>query len=467
MSRLVLPRRRVLQGLAAGGLGFAGLPGCAPERGAARPRRPTAQERGRIDTIVICMMENRSFDHVFGSLSLREGRDDVDGLRPEHANPGPAGDVGPTETEVLCVDPDPPHGWNSSRVQFDEGRNLGFVRAFLESHPGARPEIPMSFLTRAQQPVSYALADHSALCQRWFSSVLSSTWPNRLYFHAAQSQGMASNDFPLPEARYTCRTIWDQLTEAGVSWGYYFTDLPTLALFGRPEWADRLHPIHQFHLDAAAGALPRVVCVDAGAGYDDDHPPHHPLLGQMFLGSIYQSLAQSPHWARSLFLFTYDEAGGFFDHVPPGKVADDHADTGFDQLGFRVPAVVTGPFVRPGVESTPFDHASVARFVQDHFGITERLTLRNEVAGDLSVVLDADALAEGLPAEPIPLPRFTRTREEVEAECRSVRPRTGQPELRAAVRATLPHLDRTAHLPRLAREAWDRAERLGLWAPRR
>lgn len=461
--RIVLPRRRVLQGLA-GGLGAAGLAGCGTERDG-KPRVPTATERGRIDTIVICMMENRSFDHVFGSLTLLEGRDDVDGLRPEHVNPGPDGDIGPTETVEMCVVPDPPHGWNSSRTQFDDGRCTGFVQAWLDDNPGAPPATPMTYLTRAQQPVSYALADQSALCDRWFSSVLTSTWPNRLYFHATQSQGMPGNDLP-PEGRFTCRTIWDQLTEAGISWGYYFTDLPTLALFGRPEWAEHLHTMEQFHLDAANGALPQVVCVDAGAGYNDDHPPHHPMLGQMFLASVYASLAASPHWARSLFLYTYDEAGGFFDHVAPGTMDDDHAAEGFDQLGFRVPAIVTGPFVRPGVSSTHFEHAAVARFLQDHFGITERLTARNAAAADLSELLDADALAANRPAPPIALPKFTQTEEEVAAECRSVKVRTGQPELRALVQATMPHLDRTHLLPRIAREEWDRARRLGLWVPR-
>ncbi len=468
MSKVLLPRRQVLAGLAAGGLGAGALSGCGTSPTPNRPhRKPTTQERGRIDTIVMCMMENRSFDHVFGSLSLLEGRDDVDGLRPEHVNLDLDGEPHhPTATTTMCVEPDPPHGWDSSRTQFSEGANTGFVRAFLESRGlDSPPHLPMTYLTREQQPVSYALADHSALCQRWFSSVLTSTWPNRLYFHAAQSQGVPGNDLPI-EGRFTCRTLWDQLTDAGVSWGYYFTDLPTLGLFGRAEWADRVHTMDKFFADAAAGTLPSVVCVDAGAGYDDDHPPHHPMLGQMFLGSVYEALAQSPHWRSSLLAYTYDEAGGFFDHVPPGTLPDDYADLGFDQLGFRVPAVVTGPWVRPGVSDTHFDHTSVMRFVQDHFGITERLTARDAATGDLAELLDADAMAEGRAADPIPLPRFTSTREEVESECRKLGRRTGQPELRALIRATQPHLDLTEDLPAFARRSWARAHRMGLWAPR-
>jgi phospholipase C len=462
VSRLLLPRRDLLKGLAASGLGAGAFAACAPP---APARKPTAQERGQIDTIVFCMMENRSFDHVFGSLSLLEGRTEIDGLRPEHVNLDLDGnEFGPTETTTMCVE-DPPHGWSSSRTQFGEGRNDGFVRAFQESRGLSAPaSTPMEYLTRAQQPVSYALADGSALCQRWFSSVLTSTWPNRLYLHATQSQGIGTNDFPI-EGKYTCRTIWDQLTEAGISWRYYYSDLPTLTLFARADWAPNLSTIDRFHADAAAGNLPQVVCVEPGAGYNDDHPPHHPMLGQLFLGSVYQSLAQSPQWSRSLFMYTYDEAGGFFDHVAPGRMPDDFARDDFDQLGFRVPAVVTGPYVRNVVDDTTFDHSAVARFIQDHFGIEERLTRRNAAAADLSVLLDADALAAGTPAPPVALPRFTQTEDEVEEECRRVQARTGQPELQAAVQAMMPHLDLTGDLPAYARRTWRRARDLGLWVP--
>jgi phospholipase C len=323
----------------------------------------------------------------------------------------------------------------------------------------------MAYQTREIAPISYALADRYALCQRWFSSVLTSTWPNRLYFHAAQSQGMATNDLP-PGGTYTCRTLWDQLDDAGVEWAYYFTDLPTLALFGRSTWAPRLRLIEDFYADAAAGALPPVVCVDPGTTFNDDHPPHHPLLGQLFLGSIYGALAASPHWATSLFLATYDEAGGFFDHVAPGTMPDDYADQGFDQLGFRVPALAMGPYVRRVVTDTVFDHTAGIRFVQDHFGIDERLTARDAASNDLAEVLDADALAAGDPSDPIALPRIEKSEAEIEAECRALEGgRCGQPELRALVRERAPHLDRTAQAPDLARQAWRRAHDLGLWKP--
>lgn len=460
MGRLLVPRRKVLQGIGAS----AGLAACGGSMGSPPPPKGPAA-RASIDTIVICMMENRSFDHMFGSLSLLEGRTEVDGLQAGWTNPDLDGNLVPIgRVGAPCLDPDPPHGWDSSRTQLDGGTNQGFVRAYQNSNgAGVATANVMSYQTRAELPVSYALADNYALCQRWFSSLLTSTWPNRLYFHAAQSEGQKSND--LPPGGYGMRAIWDQLTEAGVDWGYYFTDLPTLALFGRPEWADHLRFIDQFHADAAAGALPPVVCVDAGAGYDDDHPPHHPMLGQLFIGSIYASLAASPHWDRSLFVLTYDEAGGLFDHVAPGTMADDRASEGFDQLGFRVPGLVMGPYVRPGVYDDPFEHTAALTFIQDRFGITEPLTARNAASGDLGVVLDGDRMAANEPAEPITLPPITLTEDEIEAQCANAGRHTGQPELQAAVQELCPWFDRSRDLPDTARRAWRRAGDQGLWIP--
>lgn len=462
MSRIVLPRRRVLQGLGAS----VGLAACGTGSTPAG-RKPTAQERGKIDTIVICMMENRSFDHVFGSLSLLEGRTEIDGLLPGMSNldlDGVEVPINPLATP--CTEPDPPHGWSTSRTQLDGGTCGGFVLAYQGSHGRDIPtHQAMSYQTRQMQPISYALADEYALCQRWFSSLLTSTWPNRLYFHAAQNQGLTGNSLP-PEGAYTCRTIWDQLTEAGVDWGYYFTDLPTLALFGRSEWAPHLATMEQFYADAAAGALPPVVCVDAGAGYNDDHPPHHPMLGQYYVASVYQALARSPHWDRCLFVLTYDEAGGFFDHVAPGTMRDDRAAEGFDQLGFRVPALVAGPYVRNVVSDTRFDHTAALTFVQDHFGIDERLTKRNEASNDLSELLDADALAANAPRPPIDLPPIERSEEEIAAECDAAGRRTGQPELRDFVRDRFPWLDRTSELPQIGRRFWRTLGEQGLWVPK-
>lgn len=456
MAGPTLPRRTILKGVGAS----LGLAACGdPADRATRPQGP-----GSIDTVVILMMENRSFDHVFGSLSLLEGRTDVDGLTPGLSNLDLDGrEVFISELIEPCTEPDPPHGWSSSRTQLDGGTCGGFVRALQESRGiDVDTSIPMTFQTRLQQPISYALADEYALCQRWFSSVLSSTWPNRLYLHAASSEGIPGNTLP-PEG-LAMPALWDQLSEAGVDWAYYFTDLPTLALFTREAWLPRMLHIDKFYLDAAAGALPPVVCVDAGAAFNDDHPPHHPMLGQMFIASIYQALADSPHWDRCLFVVCYDEAGGFYDHVPPPKIDDDYADQGFDQLGFRVPAFLAGPYVRNTVSDTLFDHTAPMRLVQDLHGLP-RLNARNRASQDLASLLDADALANQRPRPPIQLPTLERTEEEVEAECQGLGGRTGQPELRDLVRWWSPGQDRTADLPGTARRLWRRYADQGLWVP--
>jgi len=467
-------RRQILEGLAAATLAGCAPDGASPTSGGLH-RSPTSSSTnssgqplpGTIDTIVICMMENRSFDHVFGSYSLLEGRDDIDGLRPGMGNPDPDGawlDVVPV-TEP-CTHPDPPHSWGTSREQFDEGRNEGFVRAYAGRSGTFDLTQCISYQTRGQQPISYALADRFALCQRWFSSQLSSTWPNRLYWHAATSQGIEGNTLPLPEARYTARSLWDQLTDAGIEWASYYTDLPTLALFGRDDWASRMNDMDAFFEDAAAGTLPSVVTLDPGAATNDDHPPHHPMLGQLFIGSVVQALMDSPQWERCLFVLTYDEAGGFYDHVAPGTMPDDHASAGFDQLGFRVPAFVVGPWVREGyVTNTVFDHTAAMGLVREWFGIDETLTQRDAACPPLSEVLDLQRMAAGTPIAPIQLPRIVLDEDAIEAQCARRGYPSGQPELRAFVQERFPHLDRTDDSPELLRRSFRRAGEQGLWVP--
>lgn len=454
-------------------LGAAGLVGCGPGQApgvsrpfGASPATPTTTPPGDIGTIVLCMMENRSFDHVFGSYSLLEGRA-VDGLRAGMGNPDRDGRFHEVVPSTLpCTEPDPPHGWSTSRQQFAEGTNLGFIDAYLTRSGSFDLTQCIAYQSRAQQPVSYALADAFGLADRWFSSVLTSTWPNRLYFHAAQSMGVPDNT--LPVGAFSCRTIWDQLTEAGIDWAYYFTDLPTLALFGRSEWAPHVRFIDAFYEDAANGTLPPVVCVDAGANFNDDHPPHHPLLGQLFIGSVAQALMDSPQWEESLFICTYDEAGGFFDHVPPPRFPDDYAAQGFDQAGFRVPAMVVGPWVKQGhLSSRVFDHTAALAFVREWFGIDEALTARDAAAASLSEFLDLDRMAANLPRSPIQLPTISLSEAEIEAQCERRGWRNGQPELQQVVRERFPLWDRSDPVSSrsAARSFFRRVGEQGLWVP--
>jgi phospholipase C len=241
----------------------------------------------------------------------------------------------------------------------------------------------------------YAFADEYALCERWFASVMGPTWPNRFYLHAGTSNGMMGN------SSVELRSIWNQLEEAGVSATYYYSGLPFVLTFGKTTGNKR---IADFYADARAGTLPHVCYVDPvlttlGPG-NDDHPPADIRDGQAFLASVYDALAQSPQWDKCLLVITYDEHGGFYDHVPPPTTTDDLEE--FRQLGFRVPSVVIGPQVKQGFRcTTVLDHTSVVATITRRFGF-EPLTRRVAEASDLSVVLDP-ALAMA-PRPPIDLP---------------------------------------------------------------
>lgn len=165
-------------------------------------------------------------------------------------------------------------------------------------------------------------------------------------------------------------TIFDQLEARGVSWKVYRTTTPGFAIMLETyvKFKDRVVSIDAYHADAAAGTLPQVAFVDPGIareGYDqsDEHPPAIMEIGQNWIGKVVDSLARSPQWSRSAMFITYDEHGGFYDHVVPPKACppDDLTNPkanppGFDQLGIRVPMMVVSPFARKGyVSHTVFD----------------------------------------------------------------------------------------------------------------
>lgn len=361
------------------------------------------QPRG-ITTIVTVCMENRSYDHYLGARSLVEKRPG-DGLMAGMQVPDADGKMTPIHRgDVACV-ADPPHGWDPSHTQWNAGKNDGFMRAYQASQGRQVPPHVMGWLGREELPVTWALADAYTSFDRWFASVMGPTWPNRHYLHSAQSGGLKSNKFAEGRLFFEWKTIYHHLSEANIPWRYYYSDLPFLALYKDVDPQRKgVHPIADFFADAAAGTLPPVVSIDPGFTLNDDHPPHHPLYGQQFIASIYAALAASPQWVNVLLVVTYDEHGGFFDHVSPPKTDDDFAADGFDQLGFRVPAIIAGPYVKPGyVSSTIHDHTSVIKHIGGMFKLTP-LTKRDAAANDLSDAIDMDRLARNDPAPPIKLP---------------------------------------------------------------
>jgi phospholipase C len=198
-------------------------------------------------------------------------------------------------------------------------------------------------------------------------------------------------------------TIWEKLGKgcwsfknyaAGPAHWYY------AAFRGRPMAGnDPMAAVflENFFQDARAGSLPNFSLIDPDFWSSDLHPPHSLALGEALLGAIVRSMQESPQWGRSLLVITFDEHGGFFDHVPPPTTADPRPD--FRRLGFRVPALVIGPTVRRGqVVSSTFEHVSIAATLRARFGI-ESLGQRMDAAADLSPCIDPELL--GLPAAPV------------------------------------------------------------------
>ena len=383
-----------------------------------------------ITTYVYLMLENRTYDHVFGARAL-EGLGG-NGLTAGASNPDTNGDpvaiYTPSSLE-MCTVGDPPHGWDAAHAQWNNGANDGFVRAHQASEPGARD--PMQYLVREQQAVSWALADAYTTCDRWHAAVMGPTLPNRAYWHTGTSFGIKANQEILTEfsAGVPVPTIYNQLAAKGVDWAYYFGNLAVVSLLGNAgpyqldlgpndgtghirRFGDAQLGAGQFFKDAKEGKLPPVVYIDPAFYENDDHPPIHPIMGQELIAAVYTALATSPQWKNCMLVVCYDEHGGFYDHVAPPTTTDDtlakYGVPGFEQMGFRVPAMVVGPYVKQGyVSSVLYDHTSALKHLQNAFEL-DSINARIDAANDLSDCIDMDRLAAGDWAPPADIPLVDR-----------------------------------------------------------
>lgn len=461
-------RRTALKGLGAAAL--TPLVGCDPEDPGAdpTPAGPTPTLEDTIDTVVILMMENRSFDNYFGALTLEEGRTDIDGLTADMSNPHPDGSqIAAYPAEANCI-ADPPHGWSSCHRQFNDGAMDGFVTEHAARHGADEARRVMQYFGRDKLGPLYAMAEQHVLCEAWFGSVMSSTWPNRYYSHCGQNGGSHGNSLadPFP-------SIYPSLEAAGVTWKNYYGNAPFMVFLHDVAFDESFQPFEEFFWDAQIGNLPNVSIIEPIYGRNDDHPPAHPVAGQILIASVYEALKNSPQWERCALIVTYDEHGGFYDHVPPPLVADDRADEGFDQLGVRVPTVVCGPWTRQGhVSSAVFDHASILAFIERRFGI-EPLTTRDANANDMYELFDMDRIAAADPLPAADLPVIEADEAEIYAsEClvdifrHEPLAITGQPELEAFLDGNpdIPaRLDRRAETDALYRDFLARTQDQGVW----
>jgi phospholipase C len=385
-------RREFLQRAALTGGLAAGMAGTlSPDRvlaeAARRTRNPIPSPRNLpLDTIVVLMMENRSFDHYLGWLPGADGRQAGlvyrDAAGAAHRTHRLTGDF------QGCAHPDPDHSWDGGRAQLDGGRMDGFLRA------GENDAFSIGYYAERDLPFIPAVARSFTAFDRFFCSLLASTYPNREYMHAAQSYGMTDNTLPLGSGGlgFPDTTIFAALAAKGVSNRYFYTDVPVSALWGAPGIA-RSGQVQEYYERCAAGTLPAVSFVDPAFNGEeqgtsgDEHPHGDVRTGQAFMADVVHAFLESPQFRRGALFIVYDEWGGFFDHVRPPRVPDarSSADLGqdFGQMGIRIPAVLVSPYARRRhVDHNVYGFESILRLIEYRFGLAP-LSVRDRYARNI------------------------------------------------------------------------------------
>ena len=396
-------RTFVKSAVAAAGLGVAGARSADAATGPVNLALPSLGTVLRpsltpIEHIIVVMMENRSVDHFLGwygkenpSFNARQHatyRDLRKGRNGPMVSTADWGSQGRNDYDGRGFN-DPDHGWNNGRLV----RNGGKVDGWLHPKTG-NDELTLSTYAAHDLPTWAQLARGWQSYDRWHCSLLGPTQPNRYYLYSGTSQGIKNNDLP-PElagehpewaAGWDWPTVWDLCQQGGVSSGYYFSNLPE-TLFWGARHLDITRHISDLYLDLELGTLPQVSVVDPwftgpeGIA-NDDHPMADVRLGQTLLSDLVWAFTHSPLYKRAALVITYDESGGFWDHVDPPRVGDGRStpkDPGglddFSQLGFRVPSTIVSAWTRHNqVDHTLYEHGSFIRFVSENWGLPHLTT---------------------------------------------------------------------------------------------
>jgi phospholipase C len=426
-------------GLAAAGLSSGALWKAAAAAGAIvhtpdslpNPKLPagTVNDAMPFDHLIVIMMENHSFDNALGVLA-HAGQPKAHGLRFStggvalNGNPGPSGPVRSFAFPTTAQGPNVSQSWNATHEQIDGGKMDGFVRS-------VEHEQPMGYWTPQTLPFIYSLARTFCVANRWFCSAPCQTYPNRRFLMAGSAYGNISTstesltDPPPPNG-----TIWDRLHAYGVSWMNYFTDLPSTGIIhGTIEkYPSNIAPISQFYADCAAGSLPSVSLVDpefgvagiVGGGLatipalkpiaeklettgGDEENPQDMSYGEYWAYQTVNAIMSSPAWPRTLLIYTYDEHGGYYDHVPPPTALEpdsiqpvlgpQDAPGKYNIYGPRVPAIVASPYSKPNaVTNAVHDHTSFLATVEAKWNLP-RLTYRDANAKTVMDFLDPSSAA--------------------------------------------------------------------------
>ena len=403
----------------------------------------------KIDHIVVLMMENRSFDHMLSFLALELGRKNVEVSAADASNTanGHAYPVHPATSTKLIKAQDPDHSSEGVDQQVADGEMNGFAQNFADKRPGMEPAIVMAYHTSTQLPVYAFLADRFCICDHWFCAVPGETMPNRCYAVAGTSGGTRDN--LRPPRPYGLASFCRHLDTAKVAWRWYSHDyVPMLwlidPLYGLgdetiPAYFDRhdLFGHRSFIERAARGDLPAVSWIDPNfidltfgpAGSNDDHPPSDLHAGQKLVLDLFDAVVQSPAWPKTMIVITYDEHGGFYDHVAPQQAEDDFPAT--NRHGPRVPAFVISPWVEEQhVAHTVFDHTSIiktilARFCRNSDGTVPDMGARVRAAEHLGHVLTSTAPRPAIPRSEYQ-PLIDQTRQWQEALARQSIATTGE-----------------------------------------
>ncbi len=353
----------------------------------------------QIQHVVVLMMENHSYDNRLGMLK----RPGADGFRigkdgkPTATNPYSNGDIQHAfRMPTTCQLPGrPAQDWLDSHLQYASGRLDGFVKS------GSGP-VSMGYWQWADQPFYYSLAKIFPIADRYFCSVLGQTYPNRRYLMSATSIGMVNDDISLLNEYPKNGTIFDRLDKAKVSWKNYYTTLSStelyLPLFIKNA-GSKVVKIKHFFQDAASGKLPAFSLVDPDFGSQSEENPQNVAAGEQFAAKVINAVMSSPAWAKTLLIWTYDEHGGYYDHVPPPRaIAPDKIAPkvpkgqsrydGFTRYGFRVPCAVVSPWARANyVSHKVFDHTSICALVEAKWNL-KALTFRDANANTMLDMLD-------------------------------------------------------------------------------
>ncbi|MBO1755279.1 alkaline phosphatase family protein [Allobranchiibius sp. CTAmp26] len=376
---MTFSRRQFLGAAAAvGGTAFAtdALGSHLPAAAATSATLPAPNASG-IDHIVVVMMENRSFDHFMGWLPGADGKQAGLTYTDRYGVPRSTYHL---KQFASCGHADPDHSYEGGRIQFDDGRVDGWLRA------GEDDLLPIGYYQQPDLAFLGQAGPRWTVCDRYFSAVMAETYPNRFYMHAAQTDRLHNSTVTA-----TMPTIWDRLAAAKLTGRYYFSDIPFLALWGT-KYLSISRPFSTFLTDAAAGTLPQVSFIDprfedeASGTSSDDHPHADIRAGEQFLNQVYRAVTTSPNWARTLLVVNFDEWGGFYDHVAPATAPDVSPQTAL--RGFRVPALVVSPQARRKfVAHGTYDHTSVLKAIEWRWGLPA-LTPRDSAARNIAEVLD-------------------------------------------------------------------------------